>query len=100
MTEPMPTNEMKRHVVIIALKADHRDLEIATFLRVTRLFIRKIRKELEKENDNPCLYQKRKRPSTRSDSPTTPKFIHKVKQTIDEYRGQSIGQLQKSQKCL
>ena len=40
----MLTNEMKRHVVIVLLKADPGDLE--------RLFVYKIRKELEKENDN------------------------------------------------
>ena len=47
----MLTNEIKRHALIVLLKADHRYLEIARFLRVTRLFVHKIRKELEKEND-------------------------------------------------
>ena len=44
----MLKNEMKRHVVVMALKADHRDLEIAHFLRV----VHKKHKELEKENEN------------------------------------------------
>ena len=52
MTDSMLTNEMKRNAVIVALKADHRDLGIAFHLRAARSFIHKIRKELEKENDN------------------------------------------------
>ena len=51
MTDPMLTNEMKRYAVIVALKADHEDLEIACFLRVVRSFVHKICKELEKENN-------------------------------------------------
>ena len=39
---------MKRYAVIVALKAGHGDLKIAHFLRVTRSFVYKIRKELEK----------------------------------------------------
>ena len=39
MTAPMPTNEMKQHVVIVALKGDHEDLQIVCFLGVARLFV-------------------------------------------------------------
>ena len=46
----MLTTEMKRHAVIVALKADYGDLEIARFLRVARSFVYKIRKELETDN--------------------------------------------------
>ena len=84
MTDPVLTNEMKRHVVIGTLKADHGDLKVACFLRVARLFVHKIRKELEKENDNVMSVSKCKKHSTSSDSVRTPEFIHKVKQTIDE----------------
>ena len=52
MTNRMLTNGIKRDAVIMTLKADHGDLEIARFLRVARSFVHKIRKELEKENDN------------------------------------------------
>ena len=52
MTDPMLTNEMKRHPVIVVSKADHGDLKIARFLSVARSFADKIRKEIEKENDN------------------------------------------------
>ena len=52
---------MKRPAVIVALKADHGDLEIACFLKVTRLFVHKICKELEKENDNITSLSKHKK---------------------------------------
>ena len=32
MTDPMLTNEMERNAVIVALKADHGDLEITCIL--------------------------------------------------------------------
>ena len=40
---------MKRHALIVKIKADHGDLEIVCFLRVTRSFVHKIRKELKKK---------------------------------------------------
>ena len=46
MTDPMLTNEMKRHYLIVALKGD---LEIARFLSVARSFVHKIRKEFPKK---------------------------------------------------
>ena len=57
----MLTNEMKRHAVIVALKADLADLEIAGFHRVAWSFVYKIRKELEKENNNVMSVSKRKK---------------------------------------
>ena len=81
---------MKRHAVIVALKADHGDLEIVRFLRIARSFAHKIRKELEKENDNVKSVSKREKHFTLSDSMRTPKFIPKVKQTKEENRGQSM----------
>ena len=89
MTDSMLTNEMKRHAVIMALKVDHGDLEIAYFLRITRLFIHKIRKELEKENDNVMSVSKQKTFHTFQFNENT-EIIHKVKQTIDEDQGQSM----------
>ena len=47
MRDPMLTNEMKRHAVIVELKADLGGLEIACFLRVARSFVHKICKKLE-----------------------------------------------------
>ena len=42
-----------------------------------------------------CLSQNVKKHSTRFDSMRTPEFIHKVKQTIDENRGQTIRSIAK-----
>ena len=56
----MPTNEMKRHPEVVELKADHGDLEIARILRVVRSFVDKIRKKLERENDNAMSVSKNK----------------------------------------
>ena len=96
MTDPMLTNEMnERHVVIVALKADHGDSEIACFLRVARLFVHKIHKELEKENDNVMSLWKRKKHSLCSNSLRTPEFIHIVKQPIDENWSQSMRSIAK-----
>ena len=39
MTAPMLTNDMARHAVIVALKTDQGDLQIARFLRVARSFV-------------------------------------------------------------
>ena len=49
MTNSKLTNEMKRHAVIMVLKTDHEDLEIARFFRVARSFVHKIPKDLEKK---------------------------------------------------
>ena len=62
MKDSTLTNEIKRHSVIVALKADHGDLEITRFLRVARLFVHKLRKELKKkENDNLMSVSKHKK---------------------------------------
>ena len=98
MTDPVQIKEMKRYAVVVALKYDH--LEIANFLRIARSFVHKIRKELEKENYNVMSVSKRKKHSTRSDSMITPKFIHKVKQTINEKQGQSTRSIAKKVACL
>ena len=49
MTDTTLTNETKRHAVIVALKGDHGDLEIAHFLKVARSFVHKLHKEFKKE---------------------------------------------------
>ena len=61
MVDHTLTNEMKRHDTIVALKVDHGHLESARFLRVTRSFVHKIRKELEKENDEVTSVSKHKK---------------------------------------
>ena len=44
------THEMKRHAVIVAIHANHSDLEISEFLNLARLFVHKVRRELEVSN--------------------------------------------------
>ena len=90
MSDSRRTNEMKWQILIVTLKADHGDLEIASSL------VHQIRKELEKENDNIMSVSKhKKKHSTRSDSMRTPEFIHKVNQTIDENQGQTMRSITK-----
>ena len=62
MIDPTLTNEMKRHAVIVILKVDRGDLEIAYFLRVERSFVHKIHKKLEKENDNVNILKRKNIP--------------------------------------
>lgn len=76
---------MKRHSVIGVLKANYKDLQISLFLRVARLFIRKLRKELENEKNSVLsLLKLKKKHSTRCDAVIKPKFIQKIKQTIND----------------
>ena len=67
MIDPKLTNEMKRHIVIVILRADYEDLEITCFLRVARSFVHKICKDIEKENDDVMSLSKYKKHSTCSD---------------------------------
>ena len=94
MTEPRLTNEMKRHAVMVALKSDHGDLEIVHFLKVARLFDHKIRKKLEKENENvkniphvPIQWEH-------------PNLFIKLSKKTDENRGQSMRSIEKTCLCL
>ena len=47
LTDPMLTNEMKRHDEIVALKAYYGDLEIDCFLGVARSSVLNVCKDLE-----------------------------------------------------
>ncbi|KAM3171004.1 hypothetical protein ACTXT7_017476 [Hymenolepis weldensis] len=51
---------MKRHAVIVSIKAKHRNFEIARFLKVARSFLWKVRKELLNENNGAGLAATRK----------------------------------------
>ncbi|CAB3231711.1 unnamed protein product [Arctia plantaginis] len=44
--------EIKRHAVIVALRAIHSDLEISGCLKVARSFVHKVRQELEASGDD------------------------------------------------
>ena len=108
MTDFMLANEMKRHAMIGALKADLGDLEIACFIRVARSFVPGIRIELKKkkkrkENENKnviSVTKGKKNHSTRSESRRTLEFINKVKQIIDENRGDSMKSMGKRVECV
>ena len=55
------TQEMKRHAVIVAIHANHSDLEISQFLNVARSFVHKVRRRLEVSDDNVESVAKRKK---------------------------------------
>ena len=52
---------MKRHVVIFVSQGEHSDLQIAQFLKVSRPFVFKIRKELEDNDDDFYKVARRKK---------------------------------------
>ncbi|KAM3170934.1 hypothetical protein ACTXT7_017615 [Hymenolepis weldensis] len=72
---------MKRQAVIVTIKAKHRNLEIARFLKVARSFVCKVRKKLLNENneDELAATRMRKEHCQRSaDSLRTPEFVRRV----------------------
>ena len=62
------TNEMKRHAVIVSIKAEHSDLKIPRFLKIARSFVCKVRKELKENNGDELAMSKRKQHCQCSDS--------------------------------
>ena len=52
------TDEMKRHVVIVSIKVENSDSKIARFLKVTRSFVCKVRKELKENNEDELAMSK------------------------------------------
>lgn len=75
MIGSMLTNETKSHVVIVALKARHGDLEISCFLKVLGSFVHKTWCEFEKEDGRILSVLKNKKHYKCSDSSRTPEFI-------------------------
>ncbi|KAM3188443.1 hypothetical protein ACTXT7_000269 [Hymenolepis weldensis] len=92
MPDTTITNEMKNHSVIVSLKAKHKNLEIARFLKVARSSICKVRKELLNENNGNGLGATRKRREhcQCSVSLRTPRFVRRVHGMIDENPGKSM----------
>ena len=103
MIDLMLTSEMKKHAVIVSLKADHGYFEIAYFLRVAISFVHKIRKELEKENDNVTFVSKRKKKTNfatfRFNENNVNLFI-KLSRQLMKTEVNQWGQLPKSYMCL
>lgn len=75
------TQEMKRYVEIIALKAKHSVLEIAKFLKFTRSFVQKFQNDLEAYDRNASPAAKWK---MHSETIWTPHFIWQIQNTTDE----------------
>lgn len=90
MADSQLTQEMKRHAVIVALHAQHSDVEIARFLKVARSFVHKVRKELEASAGQVSPVAKRKKHSQRSDRVRTPQFVQQVQDMIDAHPETSI----------
>lgn len=86
----MLTQEMKRHAVIVAIHAEHSDVEIARFLKVARSFVNKVRKELEASGGDVLSVAKRKKHSQRSDIIRTQQFVQQVQEIIDTNPEMSI----------
>jgi len=84
------TQEMKRHAVIVAIHANHSDLEISQFLNVARSFVHKVRRGLEVSDDNVESVAKRKKHEGRSDTVRTSQFVQQVQGIIDKDPSKSI----------
>lgn len=84
------SQEMKKHAVIVAIYANHSDLEISQFLKVARSFVHKVRRELEAPDDDVENVAKRKKHERRSDSVRTPQFVQQVQVIIDGNLSKSI----------
>ncbi|KAM3174827.1 hypothetical protein ACTXT7_009740 [Hymenolepis weldensis] len=86
------TNEMKRHALIVFIKAKHRNLKLVGFLKFARSFVRKVRKELLNENNGGELATTSKRKGHRQHSAhslTAPEFVRRVHRMMDENHGKS-----------
>lgn len=90
------TQEMKRHAVLVALHAEHSDLEIANFLKVSRQFVYKVRNELVGASGDVNLVSTRKSHSPRSGAIRSPEFVEEVQKIIDDDPGKSMRAIAKS----
>ncbi|KAM3180634.1 hypothetical protein ACTXT7_015909 [Hymenolepis weldensis] len=73
MPDTSITNEMRRHAVIVSIKAKYRNLEIARFLLIATAFVCEVRKALlnDKNRDELASTGKRKEHCQRSANPLT-----------------------------
>lgn len=78
------TQEMKRHAVVIALAANRSDSEIASFLKVTRSFVLKVRNELEASGEDASPVPKQKKHSKQSDNIRTAELVQQVQDIINQ----------------
>ncbi|KAM3171948.1 hypothetical protein ACTXT7_015552 [Hymenolepis weldensis] len=98
------TNEMKRHVVIVSIKAKNRNLEIARFLKVSTSYICKVREELDENHEGELAVMRRRKQEhcqRSADLLRTPEFMRRAHVMIDENPGKSMCDiLPKIFKCL
>ena len=85
------TQEMKRHVVIIAICAKHTDLEISNFLNCARSFVHKVRRELEASASDVETIAKLKRHEECSDITRNTQFVQQVQKIVHESPSKSMG---------
>ncbi|VUZ40953.1 unnamed protein product [Hymenolepis diminuta] len=81
MADTNVTNEMKRHAVIVSIKAKLRNLEVAGLPEVATSFVCKVRKGLLNENNGGELATTRKRKvhcQRSADSLRAPEFVRRV----------------------
>jgi len=81
---------MKRYAVIVAIHANHNDLEISQFLKFARSFVHKVRRELEATDGNVKSVAKHKKHEARSDRVKTSHFVQQIQGIIDEDPSKSI----------
>lgn len=74
---------MKRHAVIVILKAEYSDLEISPFLYVAGSFVVIVSKELEAADGNFTAVTKGKTPTKCPDTIGTRRRVRKVDKIID-----------------
>ncbi|KAM3178648.1 hypothetical protein ACTXT7_002136 [Hymenolepis weldensis] len=92
MPDTTITNEMKRHAVIVSMKAEHRNLEIARFPKVATSSPCKVRKEQPNDNNANELAITRMRKwhcQLSADSLTTPAFVRRVHGMMNENPGKT-----------
>ena len=70
---------MKRHAVIIALKAEHSDTEITHFLKIAQPFVIKVQKKLEAADGDPTSVAKPKTHAQNSNTIRKHEFISNSK---------------------
>ncbi|KAM3188208.1 hypothetical protein ACTXT7_000706 [Hymenolepis weldensis] len=93
MADTTITNEIKRHAVIVSIKAKPSNWKLQDFYKAPHLLFAKVRRELLNENngDGLAATNKRKQHCQHSaDSLIKPEFVRKVHGMIDESPGKSM----------
>lgn len=78
MTNIKLIQQITTHLVIVVIKTEHGDREIAFFLNVAQLFVFKVRKELEAADWDSMSVAKRKAPNKHPNTRISPSLL-KVK---------------------